>query len=122
MKILLGLVLLGFFLTGCDPVYPPVVMNGYSEPVEVSLSFAGNIPSQVGIRLPPKTKYVQRRQGLRVLEITIKRASGVLQSYRESDLEAARSTRKVQFEVWIISETGLKLGDKEDISRIMRGK
>jgi hypothetical protein len=99
-------------------------VNGYAEPIEISVSFTNdsNVPPQTGIRLPPMTEFVQRRKGLKIEEIRVKESSGTLRTYRSADLEDARSKRKVDFEVWTLSEKGLKLGDREDLRKLRNGK
>jgi hypothetical protein len=114
-----ALIILCSCLVGCDSAYPPVIVNAYAQPIEISVSFTGGIPPETGIRLASMTEFVQRRKGLKIEEITVKEQSGKLHFYRSADFEGARSERKPNFEVWILSANGLKLGDKEDLRKLM---
>jgi hypothetical protein len=109
--------LLCLSLVGCDPVYPPVILNEYADSIEMSVSFMNDVPAQTGLKLPPKTEFIQRHKGLVIKEITVKEPSGNLRLYRQADFEDARAKQKVDFEVWILSEQGLKLGNKDDLKK-----
>ena len=109
-------------LVGCDLVYPPVILNEYAGSIEISVSFTNDVPTQTGLKLPPKTEFIQRRKGMVIKEITVREPSGNLRLYQQSDFEDARSKQKVNFEVWILSEQGLKLGNKEDLKKFRMEK
>jgi hypothetical protein len=113
----LGLLLV--WLTGCDNGYPPIVVNAYKVPVEISITFVGVSQPTAGV-LPAGIEVVQRRKGLQIEAITVKEPSGKMREYRLADFEKARSLRTVKIEVWILNEEGLKLGDKEDLRAIQR--
>lgn len=116
------LLVLCLCLVGCDPAYPPVIVNQYSAPIELSVSFNSGDIWERGIRLAPGTAFVQRRKGLIIEEITVKESSGKMRNYGAADFEAARSKRRVDFEVWFLTEPGLKLGDKQDLRHLRARK
>lgn len=109
-------------LVGCDLGYPPVVINGYNESIEISLSFNGGKFLETKGLLPPNEEFVQRRKDLKIDKITVKEKSGKLHTYLSADLEKIRSSQKTEFEVWILTEAGLKLGDKEFLLELRRSK
>jgi hypothetical protein len=99
-----------------------VILNEYAGSIEISVSFTNDVPTQTGLKLPPKTEFIQRRKGMVIKEITVREPSGNLRLYQQSDFEDARSKQKVNFEVWILSEQGLKLGNKEDLKKFRMEK
>jgi hypothetical protein len=101
--------------------YPPVVVNGYRAPAEITVSFVGTSQRASGV-LPAGSELVQRQKNLEVSEISVKEPSGHQRIYRLLDLEALRSKRKVDFEVWFLSEQGLNLGGKEDLRQFKADK
>ena len=105
-------------LIGCDPANPPVIVNGYSEPVEISISFTNDIPAIIGIKLPPNKELVQRRKGLELATITVKESSGALHVYDFAKIKQIRSNQNIDFEVWIISKDGIRLCNKSDLQKL----
>jgi hypothetical protein len=114
--------LLSVWYTGCDMGYPPIVVNQYKEPIEISLLFNGGDVRETGIRLPANTEFVQRRKGLAIYEIDVRESSGRMRRYSLADFEAARANRTVSFEVWFLTAQGLKLGDKTDFDNLLKSR
>lgn len=113
---LLGACILLVAFAGCDKGYPPIIANGCGFSVDISLSFAG-VPQPSSGVLPAGSEVVQRRKGLNLIEIRLKEPSGRLRVYGKTELDAARMNTRVELEVWILSEQGLRLGDKEDLRK-----
>ncbi len=113
------LLLLG--LAGCDNGYSPVVVNAYDYPVEITIHFVGEAPSVVGI-LPSGRELVQRRKGLEIKEIHVKEPSGRLHIYESTELNRMRAANSHSFEIWILSESGIALGDERYLKRLQRNR
>ena len=101
------------WLVGCDPAYPPVIVNQYGDQIEIAVSFNGGDIWEREIKLEPNTVFVQRHKGFAIDEIIVKESSGKPRHYRATDFTTIRSNRKTEYEVWILSEEGLRLGDQE---------
>lgn len=107
---------LSILLVGCDSAYPPIIANDYNQPIEITVSFT-NGESLSGIRLLPRVELVQRRKGLNIRQITVVEPSGTQRVFGAVELRDVRSGRKIEFEVWILSESGIRLRTKEDLKR-----
>ena len=110
------------FLIACDPYHPPIVANAYDEPIEVSIAFKNSSPPQTGMLIEPGSALIQHKKHLEITEIRVKEVTGRLHVYGTADFDALLSKRKVDFEVWILSPEGLKLGDKAYLHQFLRRK
>jgi hypothetical protein len=104
-------------LVGCDPVYPPVIFNEYKAPIEISVSFK-NAPAQTAIRIPPNSAFFQRHKNFVIEEIKVIEPSSNVRTYHSIDLEKARSNQNSDYEVWVLSETGLRFAGKKDLQKL----
>lgn len=108
-------------IAGCESAYPPIVFNGYAIPIEISVSFTTTIAQESKIQLLSNTELVQNRTGLQIKEIVVHESTGKERVYGSAELLNARSKQQTAFEIWILTEQGLRLGDKEDLRRL-KGK
>jgi len=115
------LIVLCLLIVGCQRGYPPVILNNSTAGIEVTVTFDdGSGANEIG--LAPDTAFLQNRQGLQIREIKAKDASGRLRTYGFAELSNARANRNIKFEVWILSNDAIRLGDETDYRDFLRTK
>lgn len=112
-------IVLCLLIVGCQQRYPPVILNKSGAGIEVTVIFDDGSGANE-IRLAPDTAFLQNRQGFQIREIKVKDASGRLRTYGSAELSNGRANRNIKFEVWILSNDGIRLGDENDYRDFLR--
>jgi hypothetical protein len=64
------LIAISLLFAGCDTFYPPVVLNGYNVPIEISLTFS-NSPTPGMDRLLPGEASFRRKRGAELEKLIV---------------------------------------------------
>jgi len=113
--------ILFFCLTGCDKGYPPVVVNEYPAPVEILIVYDGHVTPTKGI-IPSMTELVQRQEGRMIVEIKVTDSIGNIHDYQLSELNHIRSETKTDFEIWILNSSGIRLGTRDELQKVIENR
>jgi len=107
-------------LSACyDKQYPPYFRNNSDVPVHISIGYTSDHPPTIGT-LSPHTNGGHAEKGLVVESIDVKFEDGPEYTLQISEIESLRNALgRPSLEVWIISELGVRLGNKSDWERII---
>lgn len=123
VKKALSIVMLAALLTACiDAQYPPYIRNESSEPVFVIINYENRDKESKGL-LQPKTNLGYSESGLIIESIRAKFSSGKIYLLRNDDiLDLRKYLGETAFEVWLITDNGLRLIDSKYWDAIKVGK
>lgn len=111
-------------LSGCyDKQYPPYFHNESGKPAQMSVAYVSDHPATVGT-LPPHVNGGHAEKDLVIKSIDVRFENGTEHSLGLSDIKSLREKLgQPEIEVWLISESGIRLGDKNDWEKIIsKGK
>lgn len=106
-------------LSACyDKQYPPYFRNDSDVPVQISIEYTADHPPTIGT-LSPHTNGGHAEKDLVVESIDVKFEGDSEYSLQISEIESLRTALgRPDLEVWLISESGVRLGNKSDWERI----
>jgi hypothetical protein len=107
-----------FALGSCDPAYGPVIANGYLAPVTLHAMFSDRKPFD-GV-LPSGSDFWQRIEGRRIVSLAVTLPSGAHRNYGASALDRLRSATPVKEELWVISDSGIRLEDLRHVAAVRK--
>jgi hypothetical protein len=107
-----------FALGSCDPAYGPVIANGYRAPVTLHAMFSDQKPFD-GV-LPSGTDFWQRIEGRRLVSLTVTLPVGAQRTYGASALDRLRRATPFKEELWVVSDSGIRLEDLHRIAAIRK--
>jgi hypothetical protein len=125
MKRIYSLALI-FFLAGCrflpaDRAFPPVIVNEEKTSIEITVSFEdGTTQSQ--LVLESRVDFWQRAKHKKIVGLRIKEPAGKGVVYSSDDFSKLRAVNGSEFEVWSISEAGLRLLNHQQFEKLYRAK
>ena len=107
-------------LSACyDKQYPPYFRNNSDVPVHISIGYTSDHPPTIGT-LSPHTNGGHAEKDLVVESIDVKFEGGPEYALQMSEIESLRAALgRPDFEVWLISESGVRLGNESDWERII---
>src|ERR1700730_1363276 len=105
-------------INSCDPDYGPVIANGYGASGTLRAMFSDGKHSD-GV-LPSGSAFWQRVEGRRLVSLTLTLPARAERTYGASALDRLRRATPLKEELWVVSDTGIRLEDLHRIAAVRK--